>query len=82
MSSAEGTKSSVTEADKQISQLKHNVGREISSRQEVRVKLSRVFEHNSTPEQGGKESQLPMSSNSLLQFQPFPPQGILQREFL
>lgn len=39
MSSAEGTKTSVTEADKQISQLKHNVEREISSRQEVRAKL-------------------------------------------
>lgn len=34
-----GTKSSVTGPDKEISQLKHNVEREISSRQEVRVKL-------------------------------------------
>lgn len=39
VSSAEGTKSGVARADKHTSQLKHSVDREISGRQEVRVKL-------------------------------------------
>lgn len=49
MSSAEETKSSVTGADKHISQPKHNVEREISSRQEVRVKL--FYSRNKTRNQ-------------------------------
>lgn len=81
MSSAEETKSSVTGADKHISQLKHNVEREISGRQEVRVKLLQQ-ERNSKPEQREKESLLSISSYSLFQFHLFPPQEILWRKFL